>query len=290
MPSYLVTGAGGQLGQCFQAVASEYPEHQLFFVNRAEVNILETQTLSNYYEQFPFEGIINCAAYTQVDQAQIEAQQAFKINAEGVQNLIEFSENKNLKLIHFSSDFVFDGTKESSYLETDTSNPLSVYGESKLGGELVLAKSDCQSLCVRVSWLFSPFGKNFVKTILNASQSRNELEIVDDQFGKPSYGIDLARALLTNLDNANLFTYSTYHFAQGPKTNWYEFAIKIVSQAGSRCKVKPIPSSAYPSAAIRPLNAVLDTQQIEKTLSLSLRNWESALTDCINRIQKSEII
>ena len=138
--------------------------------------------------------------------------------------------------------------------------------------------------------MFSPFGKNFVKTILNASQSRNELEIVDDQFGKPSYGIDLARALLTNLDNANLFTYSTYHFAQGPKTNWYEFAIKIVSQAGSRCKVKPIPSSAYPSAAIRPLNAVLDTQQIEKTLSLSLRNWESALTDCINRIQKSEII
>ena len=129
MPSYLVTGAGGQLGQCFQAVASEYPEHQLFFVNRSEVNILETQTLSNYYEQFPFEGIINCAAYTQVDQAQIEAQQAFKINAEGVQNLIEFSENKNLKLIHFSSDFVFDGTKESSYLETDTSNPLSVYGD-----------------------------------------------------------------------------------------------------------------------------------------------------------------
>ena len=230
MPSYLVTGAGGQLGQCFKTVANEFPECTLFFASCFEVDITQPQTLKSYFENQPFDGIINCAGYTQVDQAEKEISEANKINVEGVQNLIDFAEKKSLTLIHFSTDFVFDGNKMGSYFEKDITNPLSVYGKSKLAGEAVLAKSKCQNVCFRVSWLFSPFGKNFVKTILKLSKTKKEINVVVDQYGKPTYGIDLAKAILANLNHPGLFKHNTYHFAQGPETNWFGFAQKITHQ------------------------------------------------------------
>lgn len=290
MPSYLITGSAGQLGQCFQFVAAEFKQHQLFFSTHLEVDINKTETLSKYYEQNPFEGIINCAAYTQVDKAETEHKQAHQTNASGVQNLVDFAEHLNLKLIHFSTDFVFDGIKQTPYLEDDITNPINVYGESKLAGEGVLTKSNCQSVCIRVSWLFSPFGRNFVKTIINFIQSRTELVIVDDQFGKPTYGIDLARTILANLNHPHFFDYPTYHFAQGHKTSWFEFAKKIIEQYESLCKVKPTTTLKYSSTALRPPYTVMDTQRIQKILSLSIRNWESALSECIKLIQTNEII
>lgn len=290
MPSYLVTGAAGQLGQCFQSVAAEFPQHQLLFTQRSEVDINEPETLANFYAQSPFEGIINCAAYTHVDQAETEFEEAHQVNAQGVENLSVFAEAKNIKLIHFSTDFVFDGTKETRYLEADSTNPLSVYGKSKLAGERILNQSNCQFVCFRVSWLFSPFGKNFVKTILNASQSKSELAVVEDQFGKPTYGLDLARTVVSNLDHPQLYNHPIYHFAQGSKTNWYEFAAKIIALAGSPCKVKPIASFDFLTTAKRPLNSALDTQRIEKTLSLSIPSWETALVNCVQQIQKNEVI
>ncbi|MDA8948392.1 dTDP-4-dehydrorhamnose reductase [Flavobacteriaceae bacterium] len=290
MPSYLVTGAGGQLGQCFQSVAAEFPQHHLLFTKRSEVDINQPETLENFYAQSPFEGIINCAAYTQVDQAETEFKEAHQVNTQGVENLSVFAEAKNIRLIHFSTDFVFDGTKKTPYLEADSTNPLSVYGKSKLAGERILNQSNCQFVCFRVSWLFSPFGKNFVKTILNASQSKSELGVVEGQFGKPTYGLDLARSVVSNLDHPQLYNHPIYHFAQGSKTNWYEFAAKIIALAGSPCKVKPIASFDFPTAAKRPLNSALDTQRIEKTLSLSIPTWETALVKCVKQIQKNEVI
>ena len=288
MPSYLVTGSKGQLGKCFHSIQSEFPQYQLLFPSQSEVDITQVQTLSNYLKKHPFEGIINCAAYTQVDRAETDADTARKINGEGVQALIKFAEAKNLKLIHFSTDFVFDGTKKGEYLEDDQPTPISSYGQSKREGEAYLEKANCPSVNFRVSWLYSPFGKNFVKTIIKACKSNRALRVVYDQFGKPTYGIDLARAVLSCLEHPDLFKYRTYHFAQGPQTTWFDFARKISQLIRSNCKVKPIPSSAYPTAAKRPSNSALNTQRIENTLSLNIRPWESALEECINRIRENE--
>ena len=288
MPSFLVAGSEGQLGRCFRAIQPEFPQHQLLFALKSEVDINQVETLSNYFKKYPFKGIINCAAYTQVDQAESNPDNAFKINGEGVQVLIQFAEAKNLKLIHFSTDFVFDGTKKGEYLEDDQPTPISSYGQSKREGEAYLEKANCPSVNFRVSWLFSPFGKNFVKTIIKACKSNKALKVVDDQFGKPTYGLDLARAVLSYLEHPDLFKYRTYHFAQGPQTTWFDFTRKITQLIGSNCKVKPIPSSAYPTAAKRPSNSALNTQRIENTLSLNIRPWESALEECIKRIRENE--
>lgn len=288
MSSYLVTGSEGQLGQCFRAIQPEFPQHQLLFALKSEVDINQVETLSNYFKKYPFKGIINCAAYTQVDQAESNPDNAFKINGEGVQVLIQFAEAKNLKLIHFSTDFVFDGIKKGEYLEDDQATPLSIYGQSKREGEVFLEKANCPSVNFRVSWLYSPFGKNFVKTIIKACKSNKSLKVVDDQFGKPTYGIDLARAVLSCLKHPDLFKNKTYHFAQEPQTTWFGFARKITQLIGSNCKVEPILSSAYPTSAKRPSNSALNTQYIKNTLFLNIRPWESALEECIKKIQENE--
>jgi dTDP-4-dehydrorhamnose reductase len=209
---------------------------------------------------------------------------------EGVKNLIAFAKIKKLKLVHFSSDFVFDGIKESSYQETSAPNPINVYGQSKLEGEALLQKAKCLNTIFRISWLFSPFGKNFVKTIINTSQEKKEINVVNDQWGKPTYGIDLARAVLNLLEHPNLFKYKIYNFAQGPKTNWHEFASNIVALSGADCLLKPVDTSAYSLTAKRPFNVILDTQKIEKTFSLSIRGWEEALIDCVKKIRENEVI
>jgi len=288
MPSYLVTGSKGQLGHCFRAIQSEFPQYQLLFAPQSAVDITQVQTLLNYFKKHPFEGIINCAAYTQVDKAETDADKARKINSEGVRTLIQFAEAKSLKLIHFSTDFVFDGIKKGEYLEDDQATPLSSYGQSKREGEVFLEKANCPSVNFRVSWLYSPFGKNFVKTIIKMYQSNTALKVVDDQFGKPTYGLDLARAVLSCLEHPDLFKYQTYHFAQGPQTSWFVFARKITQLIGSNCKVVAIPSSAYPTAAKRPSNSALNTQLIQNTLYLKIRPWESALEECIKRIRENE--
>jgi dTDP-4-dehydrorhamnose reductase len=288
MSNYLVTGSEGQLGQCFRAIQPEFPQYQLLFTSQSEVDITQGQTLSNYLKKHPFEGIINCAAYTQVDQAETDPDKALKINSEGARTLIQFAEAKSLKLIHFSTDFVFDGIKKEEYLEDDQATPLSSYGQSKREGEVFLEKANCPSVNFRISWLYSPFGKNFVKTIIKTCQSNTALKVVDDQFGKPTYGLDLARAVLSCLEHPDLFKNKTYHFAQGSRTTWFDFTRKITQLIGSNCKVKPIPSSAYPTAAKRPSNSALNTQLIENTLSLNIRPWESALEECIKRIRENE--
>ena len=290
MSRYLVTGAGGQLGNCFKSVASEFSQHQLFFANRSEIDLNQPSSLAAYFERQSFEGILNCAAYTQVDQAEKEREGAQKINGIGVQKLVDFATVNGLKLIHFSTDFIFDGSNEKAYLETDTPNPINAYGESKYAGEVILSRAPCAHVTFRISWLFSPFGNNFVKTIRSISRSKAEINVVNDQIGKPTYGIDLARTVLGLLDHPDLFNFSLYHFAQGPATNWFEFAQRIVELSGETCLVNPIPSKEYPTPAKRPLRSVLDTSRIEKIVPLPIRNWELGLRDCIEQIRSHETI
>tara|TARA_Y100001970_G_C14212583_1_gene847763 strand:- start:587 stop:1462 length:876 start_codon:yes stop_codon:yes gene_type:complete len=291
MTKILVTGSDGQLGQCFKLVANEFPKHKLLFVNQAEVDINKTKTLSNKYEKIPFDLIINCAGYTNVDKAENEKSDAKQINFQGVKSLVDFAEEKMIKIIHFSTDFVFDGKlSERSYNEMDTPNPINVYGKTKLLGENAVKNAKCPHTTFRISWLFSPFGNNFIKTIIKASQTKSSLEIVNDQWGKPTYGLDLARALLSRIEHPNLFKYETYHYAQGPKTNWFKIASKVINFLDVNCNVCPISSSHYPSVANRPLSTSLDTKRIENTLALSIRGWEHALEECLNNLATNEVV
>ena len=199
MSNILVTGAEGQLGQCFQEVAKEFPIYKLFFESKKTLDITKKESLDKAYHQDPFDGIINCAAYSNVDQAEIEIEKTYKINEFGIQNLVAFAEKKNLFIIHFSTDYVFDGSMRIPLKEEHPKNPLNHYAHSKLAGEKILSKSSCSHITFRISWLFSPFGNNFVKTILKKSNSKQEIKVVNDQLGSPTYGIDLARVVLDKL-------------------------------------------------------------------------------------------
>ena len=281
MPNYLVTGKSGQLGQCFQMVANEFSDINLFFASRNEVNITRSESIANFYSKNPFEGIINCAAYTLVDDAEKERESSFKINTEGLQNLINLAENKNLSIIHFSTDYVFEGQSEEPYPEEAVTNPIGIYGNSKLQGELRLSKSSCKNVTVRISWLFSPFGKNFVKTIARIAKEKSALKVVDDQWGRPAYGIDLVRTILKLISNDTIYTFPILHYANNGICNWKEFAEAIVNELEFKTTIQGIPTSAYTTLAKRPKYSILDTELIEKELQIKIPTWQKGLKKCI---------
>ena len=287
MSSYLVTGGSGQLGQCFHEITKEFPETNLFFASRNEVDITRSETLVNFYSKNPFAGIINCAAYTNVDQAEKEEENALKINTEGLQNLIDFAENKNLSIIHFSTDYVFDGQATEPYPEEAVTNPIGIYGESKLQGEIRLSKSSCKNVTIRTSWLFSSFGKNFVKTVAQIAKGKSALKVVDDQWGRPTYGIDLARTILRLISTNKIYTFPILHYANQGVCSWKEFAEAIVNKLEHKTTIQGIPTSANPTLAKRPKYSILDTGQIEKELQIEIPTWQESLKKCI-QILKSD--
>jgi len=288
MPSYLVTGGSGQLGQCFHEVAKESPEINLFFTTRSELDITRLETLVNFYSKNPFDGIINCAAYTDVDQAEKEEESALKINSEGLQNLIDFAENKNISIIHFSTDYVFEGQSAKPYSEEEATNPIGIYGDSKLKGEERLLKSSCKNVTIRISWLFSPFGKNFVKTIARLAKEKSLLEVVDDQWGRPTYGIDLARTVLKLLSNDTLHTFPILHYANQGVCNWKVFADVIINELECKTIIQGISTSAYPTLAKRPNYSILNTERIEKELGVTIPTWQESLIKCIQILKNDE--
>ena len=287
MPSYLVTGANGQLGQCFYAAAKEFPKVDLYFAKKNEVDITRLETISNWYKQNPFDGIINCAAYTNVDQAEKEEESVLKINTEGLQNLIDFAENKNLSIIHFSTDYVFDGQATEPYPEQAATNPIGIYGNSKLQGEVRLSKSSCKNVTIRTSWLFSPFGKNFVKTIARMAKEKSALKVVDDQWGRPTFGIDLARTVLKLISNNTIYTFPILHYANQGVCSWKEFAEAIVNELECKTIVQGITTLAYPTSAIRPKYSILDTGRIEKELQIEIPTWQESLKKCIQILKSN---
>ena len=286
MPSYLVTGGSGQLGQCFQEVVNEFSDINLFFATRNEVNISRPETIVNFYSKKPFDGIINCAAYTNVDLAENEQESTFKINTEGLQNLIDFAEIRNLSIINFSTDYVFDGDSSEPYREESITSPIGVYGKSKLQGEVLLSKSSCKSVTIRTSWVFSPFGKNFVKTITRLAKERSALKVVDDQWGRPTYGIDLARTVLKLISNNTIYTFPILHYANQGVCSWKEFAEAIVNELECKTIIKGIPTSAYPTLAKRPKHSILDTQRIKKELQIDIPTWQESLKKCMQILKK----
>ena len=290
MPSILITGAEGQLGQCFQEVAKEFQIYKLFFESKKTLDITKEKSLDKVYDQNPFDGIINCAAYSNVDKAEIETEKAYQTNERGIQTLATFAEKKNLFVIHFSTDYVFDGSNRIPLKEEHVKNPLNHYTQSKLAGEKILSKANCSNTTFRISWLFSPFGNNFVKKILKLSNVKKKIKVVNDQLGSPTYGIDLARVVLDNFTNPRFFDFGCYHFTNKGGISWFEFAKKIIEISKRDCSIEPCLTSEYETNAVRPKYSILDTKRIENHLSLSIPDWEDALTRCFKKFNFNEIV
>ena len=290
MSSILITGAEGQLGMCFHDLVKEFPTYNLIFVSKKNLDVSKANSLYKVYEKHPFDGIINCAAYSKVDKSEIETKKAYEINEHGVQNLVTFAEKKNIFIIHFSTDYVFDGNFRIPLKEDHSKNPLNHYAQSKLAGEKILSKANCSHTTFRISWLFSPFGNNFVKKILKLSNTNKEIKVVNDQLGSPTYGIDLARVILEKLTNPKFFDFNCYHYANKGTVSWYEFAKKIIEISKKNCVVYPCLTCEYEMLAPRPKYSVLDTKRIENHLSLSISDWENALIRCFKKYNFGEVV
>lgn len=283
MNNYLVIGGNGQLGMCFRAVSFKFPNLNLYFADKALINLNKYSTLVNFYNKFNFDGIINCAAYTNVDKAENDFQNAFLTNYKALENLVLFCQIKNLKLVHFSTNYVFDGTSESPYTEEDIPNPINIYGKSKYKGEQVIRDSNCKHVIIRLSSLFSPYGKNFVKTLKDGCLSNKSFKIVNDEWINPTYGIDIAKVILEHLTNPIFFDYSIYNYVNKGDTNWFDFANQICKHLNIKCKINSCLSRDYKSPALRPQYGLLDTSRIENHLSLSIASWEDALKRSLNK-------
>jgi dTDP-4-dehydrorhamnose reductase len=280
MSNILVTGKTGQLGRSLQDLAPEYPEHKLSLVGR-ELNLADTDQVLDFIEQNSIDIIINCVAYTAVDKAESEPDEADIVNHQMVANLAQIAKEKSISLVHISTDYVFSGTACKPYTEDDATAPESVYGKTKLQGEqAILNIAPANTAIIRTSWLYSEYGNNFVKTMMKLGAERDELNVVCDQIGSPTYAGDLAQAIMGLLPINNQSP-EVYHFSNNGVASWYDFAVCIMDRAWLDCKVLPIPSAQYPTPAPRPFYSVLDKSKIEAKLSKPIPHWQESLDKCI---------
>lgn len=258
MKKILVTGSNGQLGKCLQdAVNAQNPEgFQFIFLDRTQLDITQKELVESFFFANQIDFCVNCAAYTAVDLAETEVEQAFKANSDAVKFLAEECAEQNATLIHVSTDYVFDGTKTEPYLPTDQTNPINVYGKSKLAGENQAIELNPKSIVIRTSWVYSQYGKNFYTTMVRLMQERDELNVVSDQIGKPTDANDLAKYIL-ELIVRNDTNYGIRHFSGSEQMSWFEFAQKIATENGFKTKINPILTSQYPTPAKRPMWSVL---------------------------------
>jgi dTDP-4-dehydrorhamnose reductase len=283
MNKILVIGAGGQLGQCLKAVAADRKISEVRFADENEANILDTAGLERLFNSEKPTHVINCAAYTAVDLAEDQQDLAKAINETGAANLAHACKNTNATLIHISTDFVFEGNLVKLLTEQDAAHPISVYGQTKLDGEKAIASIFNTYFILRTSWLYSPYANNFVKTMLKLGAERDELNIIADQVGTPTYAIDLANAIF-DIILANQQSYGIYHYSNEGVTSWYDFAQAIFSLSQMPVKVHPIPSSAYPTKAKRPSFSVMDKSKIKATFQLHVPHWRDSLVNCLQQL------
>ena len=286
MKKILVTGANGQLGQCLQKISSQFEEFEFIFTDSETLDITIKEEVNDFFWQNAPDFCINAAAYTAVDLAETDVEKAFLVNADGTENLAEACAENNAQFIHVSTDYVFDGENNLAYTEEDFTNPLGVYGASKLAGdELALEVNPC-SVILRTSWVYSEFGKNFVKTMLNLFATKDELNIVADQFGQPTNANDLAEAIMKIIKSEKI-TPGIFNFSNLGRISWFDFAEKIAELSKAKIKLNAIETSQYPTPAKRPKNSVLDLDKISKTYAIQLKPWEESLEDCVQILQNN---
>jgi dTDP-4-dehydrorhamnose reductase len=285
MTKILVIGANGQLGQSFQYWAPHFPNFKILFKDLPEFNLLDQDQLERYFKSTSINIVINCAAYTAVDQAEDQPEEAQQLNATAINSLSELSKAYGFKLIHFSTDYVFDGSANTPYGEDDPLSPLGIYGKTKAEGEALMQSAGIDGWIIRTSWLFSPYGKNFVKTIFSLLQNKDEINVVADQTGSPTYAIDLAAATLKALDQKPAFDgVKVYHYTNSGQTTWYGLALAIQQQINTHCKIHAVDTATYPTKSKRPKYSVLSCEKIKKDFNLNPQAWESALKDCLKKI------
>jgi len=282
----LVTGANGQLGKELRDLATQYKDADFLFVSREDLPIHHFDLVRNVFDSFKPHFCINAAAYTAVDKAETEQELAHLINAEAVGVLAAVSAAHDCRFVHVSTDYVYDGSQIGAHKESDATAPVSVYGKTKLEGEQLAMQLDPQSIVIRTSWVYSCYGNNFVKTMMRLMQTRDQISVVDDQWGSPTYAADLASCILDIMHHPQ-WQPGIYNFSNDGRINWYQFALEIKTQIGSTCKINPIPSSDYPTPAKRPANSWMDKQKIVGAFGIQLIDWKLSLSKCIKAIEVS---
>ena len=283
----LITGSNGQLGSEIQELNSTYNNLECIFKDLPELDICDTESLNSLILNQNINAVINCAAYTAVDKAEENFEIANRVNKIGVSNLIKALEKVNGKLIHISTDYVFDGKNSEAYKESDKVSPIGVYGETKRAGELFVINSNIDSIVIRTSWLYSSFGDNFMKTMLRLGSEKDSLNVVCDQIGTPTYAGDLAKTCLDILSMYDPLSKNgkVYHYSNEGIASWYDFAISIMDYAGFKCNVKPIQTKDYPTLAKRPKYSVLNKTKIRDNFKIYIPHWRDSLKKCIIKLK-----
>lgn len=289
MTKILITGCNGQLGNEIRDIADKTP-FSFTYTDVAELDITDINAIDSLFAATPFDYVVNCAAYTNVNKAESEEDIAYKINAVAPENLAKICAKYNSTFIHVSTDYVFDGNACQPYSESDSVCPQSAYGRTKLAGENLALKACQNTIILRTSWLYSEYGNNFVKTMMRLGTEKDELSVVFDQVGTPTYAGDLAQTILSiikKIENGDKETVpGIYHFSNEGVCSWYDFTKEIHSLANITCNVKPIESKDFPSPAKRPFYSVLNKQKIKETYSIDVPYWKDSLALCIKNLQK----
>ncbi len=280
----LVTGSNGQLGKELKKIAPSFPQFEFIFLSREDLPIHHFEMVRHYYKVYQPSYLINCAAYTAVDRAEQEKDLAFQVNGEAVGVLAAICKEQHCKFIHISTDYVFDGTATVPYKEDSPTNPQSVYGASKLEGEKQALQLNPDSIIIRTSWLYSEFGKNFVKTMMKLLQEKDEINVVNDQIGSPTYANDLAEAIM-QIISLKQWHPGIYNYSNDAVISWFDFAEAIKDLSGSTCKINPISTSQFPTPAKRPSYSVLDKKKIQDVYGISMKNWRDSLAGCLEKLR-----
>ncbi len=282
----LVTGCNGQLGNEMQLLEAKFPQHTYYNTDVQELDICNQKAVKDYVNQHEIDGIVNCAAFTAVDKAEENEPFCAKLNTVAPCYLAEAVEQRGGWMVQISTDYVFDGTKHTPYVETDPTSPASVYGRTKLNGEIEAARYCKRLMVIRTAWLYSTFGNNFVKTMLRLGKEKQELGVIFDQIGTPTYARDLAAAIMTAIDNG--IEPGVYHFSNEGVISWYDFTKAIHRIAGiTTCHVKPLHTAEYPTPAHRPAYSVLDKTKIKQTYGIEIPYWEESLEECIKKLMEA---
>ena len=287
----LITGSNGQLGSEIKGLAANYKNFNFFFMDLPELNICKSEELNTFLVDQNINAVINCAAYTAVDKAEKDEHTAQKVNSEGVLNLVNALKKVNGKLIHISTDYVFDGNHSQPYKESDRVSPVGVYGETKRAGELAVINSSIDALVIRTSWMYSVYGNNFLKTMLKLGHDKDELGVIFDQVGTPTNASDLAKTCLDILAYSKEAYMNSkgkiYHYSNEGVTSWYDFAKAIMELGSIDCKIRPIETKDYSTPAKRPHYSVLNKSKIKTDFNIQIPNWRDSLNKCIEKLKSN---
>lgn len=285
MKNILVTGGNGQLGQSLQKLASAYPQFNLLFTDYQELDITDADALAAYFSAQQIDACINCAAYTAVDKAEGDEDNAFLLNFQAVLGLAEICAQHNAQLLHISTDYVFSGKQNVPYTEEDDTDPQSIYGASKVRGEAAAAGYNPDTIIIRTSWLYSEYAVNFANRMQELMQEKQELNIVFDQTGTPTYAGDLAKVILDILqykaENQEAAIGGVYHYSNEGVTSWYDFAVTIKEITGATTAIYPVTSDKYKTVAQRPAYSVLNKEKIKSTFGITIPYWRDSLAKCL---------